>query len=125
MRQPPPQPVGIADQRIERQRRDDDEQRYRARSALSASTRSSSEASRSSASASIGPPHTVSRSGITMRFDARIKSLQRRMQQEGAAFVLGEIAVLRHQQEIRLQADDGFQRGKAAELVAEIGARHC
>ena len=54
-------------------------------------------------------------------FCSRIKSLERRMQQQGAAFVFREAAVIRHQQEIRLQADDGFERGKAAGLEPEIG----
>src|SRR5688572_2267620 len=38
----------------------------------------------------------------------RIKALQRRMQHEGPAFVLGKVAGVGYQQEIRLQADDGF-----------------
>ena len=70
MSQSPPEPVGIADQRVEPQRCDDDIRASLPRSAPQRSTRSSSEARRSRASDSIGPPQTVSRSGITMRFVA-------------------------------------------------------
>ena len=56
-------------------------------------------------------------------FRRRIKSLERRMQQEGAAFIFGETAVFRNQDEIRLQADDGFERSKSAGFDAEIAGR--
>ena len=56
-------------------------------------------------------------------FRRRIKSLERRMQQEGAAFIFGETAVFRNQNEVLLQADDGFERSKSAGLDAEIAGR--
>src|ERR1700692_3900743 len=56
-------------------------------------------------------------------FRRRIKSLERRMQQEGAAFILGETAAFPDQSEIRLQADNAFERGKSAGFDAEIAGR--
>src|ERR1700722_941578 len=56
-------------------------------------------------------------------FRRRIKSLERRMQQEGAAFIFGDTTVFRNQDEIRLQADDGFERSKSAGFDAEIAGR--
>src|ERR1700737_2008399 len=42
----------------------------------------------------------------------RIEALKRGVQQERAALVLGNAAILRHQNEIGPQADDGFKRRK-------------
>ena len=56
----------------------------------------------------------------------RVEALQRRMQQEGPALVLGKVTGVGYQQEIGFQADDRFQRGKSAEIgrsVAEAGSR--
>src|SRR4051812_20518871 len=49
-----------------------------------------------------------------------IKALQRRMQQESAAEVFGKVTAVGHQEKIRPQADDRFQRCKSAELEAKI-----
>ena len=86
-------------------------------------TRFNSAVSTSSASASITPPHTVSRSGNHDAFFRRIETLQRRMQQERAAVIFGAVAGLRHQDKIRLQADDRFQRSKSAKGDAEFAGR--
>ena len=50
----------------------------------------------------------------------RIKSFQRRMQQEGLAVVAGEITSLRDHEIIRLQLHDRLERGEAAEIETEI-----
>ncbi len=87
------------------------------------STRFNSLTSTSSASASITPPHTVSRLRNHDAPGRRIETLQRRMQQKGAAVILGAVAGFRHQDEIRLQVHDRLQRGIAAEGDAEIAGR--
>ena len=56
---------------------------------------------------------------------ARIEPLQRRMQQKSAAVVLGAVAGVRHDKEIRLQLHDLLQRGKAAEIDAEFAGGIC
>jgi len=45
------------------------------------------------------------------------------MQQERAAVIFGPVAGLRHQDKIRLQADDRFQRSKSAKGDAEFAGR--
>ena len=47
------------------------------------------------------------------------------MQQKGAAVVLGAVAGVRHDKEIRLQLHDLLQRGKAAEIDAEFAGGIC
>ena len=66
MRQPAPERRGVADQRIEGERAEQNPQGVGVQK-HQRPTRAISAASRSSASTSIGPPQTVSRSGMTMR----------------------------------------------------------
>ena len=56
-------------------------------------------------------------------FRRRIETLQRRMQQEGAAVILGSVAGVRHHNEIRLQIHDPLQRGESAKGDAKLARR--
>ncbi len=121
MRCAAPQPVGIADHGIEQQRRDHQQERVAMHQHQGATRLISVVQSierldhgRTAAGGEALGQHQSLR--------CRIEFLQCGMQQEGAAFVFGEIGTVGDQQQIGPQRDDRLQGGEAASLEAELAA---